>query len=99
MRNAGTLWIIALIMLLLDFYVFQAVRTVSQNLSERARFWVALGYWVFSVLAILALISFPYVQAFQASRFYRNYVFAILVGLFFANVSNDATHTNYNSKN
>lgn len=84
MRNAGTLWIIALIMLLLDFYVFQAVRTVSQNLSERARFWVALGYWVFSVLAILALISFPYVQAFQASRFYRNYIFAILVGLFFA---------------
>jgi hypothetical protein len=46
MRNAGTLWVIALIMLLLDFYVFQAVRIVTQNLSDRARMWVHMGYWV-----------------------------------------------------
>lgn len=84
MRNAGTLWVIALIMLLLDFYVFHAVRIVTQNLSERVRMWIHIGYWVFSVLALVALLSFPYVQAFQHSRFYRNYVFAILVGLFFA---------------
>lgn len=84
MRNAGTLWVIAFIMLLLDFYVFQAVRVVTQNLSDRVRMWVHLGYWIFSVLALLALVSFPYVQAMQQSRFYRNYIFAILVGLFFA---------------
>ena len=85
MRNAGTLWVIALIMLLLDFYVFQAVRIVTQNLSDRARMWVHMGYWVFSGLALIALLSFPYVQALQNSRFYRNYVFAILVGLFLPN--------------
>ncbi len=84
MRNAGTLWMIALIMLLLDFYVFQAIRIVTQNLSERLRLWIHIGYWVFSVLAIVALLLFPYVQALQHSKFYRNYVFAILVGLFFA---------------
>ncbi len=84
MRNAGTLWIIALIMLLLDFYVFQAVRVVTQNLSERARLWVYIGYWVLSGLALIAILSFPYIQALQSSKFYRNYVFAILVGLFFA---------------
>lgn len=84
MRNAGTLWIIALIMLLLDFYVFQAVRVVTQNLSERGRLWVYVGYWVLSGLALIAILSFPYIQALQSSRFYRNYIFAILVGLFFA---------------
>lgn len=84
MRNAGTLWVIAVIMLLLDFYVFQAVRTVTQNLSDRVRMLIHIGYWVVSALTLLALVSFPYIQALQTSRFYRNYVFAILVGLFFA---------------
>lgn len=84
MRNAGTLWVIALIMLLLDFYVFQAVRTVSQTLSERTRTIIHLAYWVVSICTLLALLSFPYIQLLQNSKFYRNYVFAILVGLFFA---------------
>lgn len=84
MRNASTWWIIAVIMLLLDFYVFQAVRTVTQNLSERTRMIIHIGYWVLSAVTLLALLSFPYIQTLQTSKFYRNYVFAILVGLFFA---------------
>ena len=84
MRNAGTLWVIALIMLLLDFYVFQAVRTVTQTLSDKTRLIIHIGYWVLSVVTLLALLSFPYIQLLQNSKFYRNYIFAILVGLFFA---------------
>lgn len=84
MRNAGTLWVIALIMLLLDFYVFQAVRTVTQTLSDKTRMIIHIGYWVLSVVTLLALLSFPYIQLLQNSKFYRNYIFAILVGLFFA---------------
>lgn len=84
MRNAGTLWVIALIMLLLDFYVFQAVRTVTQTLSDKTRMIIHIGYWVLSVLTLIALLSFPYIQLLQNSKFYRNYIFAILVGLFFA---------------
>ena len=84
MRNAGTLWVIALIMLLLDFYVFQAVRTVTQTLSDKTRMIIHIGYWVLSVVTLVALLSFPYIQLLQNSKFYRNYVFAILVGLFFA---------------
>jgi uncharacterized protein len=84
MRNAGTLWVIALIMLLLDFYVFQALRTVTQTLSDKTRMVIHIGYWILSVLTLIALLSFPYIQLLQNSKFYRNYVFAILVGLFFA---------------
>jgi predicted MPP superfamily phosphohydrolase len=84
MRNASTWWIIAAIMLLLDLYVFQALKTVTHNASERTRTVIHVAYWVVSGLTLVALLSFPYIQALQASKMFRNYVFAILVGLFFA---------------
>lgn len=84
MRNSGAFWVIALIMLLLDYYVFQAVKVVTQPLSERWRIVVHYSYWVVSILTIAALLSFPFIQVLQSSRTYRNYVFAILVGLFLA---------------
>jgi predicted MPP superfamily phosphohydrolase len=84
MRNASTWWIIAAIMLLLDLYVFQALRTVTHNASERARTVIHITYWVVSGLTLLALLSFPYIYTLQTSKLFRNYVFAVLVGLFFA---------------
>ncbi|HVZ26576.1 MAG TPA: metallophosphoesterase [Sediminibacterium sp.] len=84
MRHSGIWWIIALLMLLLDLYVFQAVKTVSQHFQERTRAVILVGYWCISALTLLALVAFPYIQALQTSKLFRNYVFAILVGLFFA---------------
>jgi hypothetical protein len=86
MRNASTWWIIALIMVLLDLYVYQALRTVTQNSNEKLRMTVQITYWVISGLTLVALLSFPYIQALQTSKLFRNYVFAILVGLFFAKI-------------
>jgi predicted MPP superfamily phosphohydrolase len=86
MRNAGTWWIIAAIMLLLDIYVYQAVRTVTQHSGERVRMTVHVSYWVVSAIALVAMLSFPYILTLQNSKLFRNYVFAILVGLFFAKV-------------
>lgn len=84
MRNASTWWIIALIMLLLDLYVYQALKTVTQNSGEKARMLVQVSYWVISGLTLATLISFPYIQALQSSKVFRNYVFALMAGLFFA---------------
>ncbi len=84
MRNASTWWIIAVIMLLLDLYVFQALKTVTQTSNERVRTVIHVTYWVISGVTLVALLSFPYIQALQTSKLFRNYVFAILVGLFFA---------------
>ncbi len=86
MRNASTWWIIALIMVLLDLYVYQALRTVTQNSNEKLRVVVQISYWVISGLTLAMLLSFPYIQALQTSKVFRNYVFAILVGLFFAKI-------------
>ncbi len=84
MRNSSTWWIIALVMLLLDFYVFQALKTVTQQSSEKMRFAIQLTYWLVSGATLLLLLSFPYIQTLQTSKIFRNYVFAILIGLFFA---------------
>lgn len=84
MRNASTWWIIAFLMLLLDFYVYQAIKTVSQNSSERAKWLVQVIYWSISVVTLASLLSLPYIQALQTNKIFRNYVFAILVGLFLA---------------
>lgn len=84
MRNASTWWIIALIMLILDLYVYQALKTVTQHSGEKTRVAVHVTYWLISGLTLVALLAFPYIQALQASKIFRNYVFAILVGLFFA---------------
>ncbi|MBS1640106.1 MAG: metallophosphoesterase [Bacteroidetes bacterium] len=84
MRTSGFWLIIAGIMLLVDFYVFQVVKSVSQNTSEKTKLIVAIVYWVVSITALALLISFPYIQYFQTSKNLRNYVFAIIAGLFFA---------------
>lgn len=84
MRNASTWWIIAFLMLLLDFYVYQAIKTVSQNSSERAKWVIQIVYWGISALTLASLLSLPYIQALQTNKIFRNYVFAIMVGLFLA---------------
>jgi predicted MPP superfamily phosphohydrolase len=84
MRNSGTLWVVAGIMLLLDWYVFQAVKTVTQPLGEKWRMLIHGAFWVVSALTIVSILCFPFIPALQQSKIFRNYVFAILVGLFLA---------------
>jgi predicted MPP superfamily phosphohydrolase len=84
MRSATSWWIIALIIFLLDLYVFQALKTVSQQGSERARQAIYITYLAVSFFTIATILSFPYIQFLQSSKIFRNYVFAILIGLFLA---------------
>lgn len=84
MRSTSGWWIVVVVMLLIDLYVFMAVRSVTQNSSEKARIIIYTIYWVISAIGVITILSFPYVQAFQTNIILRNYVFALLVGLFFA---------------
>ncbi len=73
-------------MLLLDFYVFQALKTVSQNSSDRTKNIIFYSYWTISIATIISVLFFPKLHLLQTSKFFRNYVFAILVGLLFAKI-------------
>ena len=72
MRNPSFWWIIAGIMLLLDWYVFQSLKTVLQPQSERIRTVALSLHWTLAVLTLLALLLFPYLTYLQQSPFFRN---------------------------
>jgi predicted MPP superfamily phosphohydrolase len=84
MRSASTWWIIAIIMLLLDVYVYQAIKTVSQNSGDKSKLIIQITFWTISIITLASLLSLPYIQALQTNKIFRNYIFAILVGLFLA---------------
>lgn len=84
MRNWSGWWIIIGIMLLVDLYVFSALKSVTQNSGDKTKLAVYAVYWTISGGALLTVILFPFVEVFQRNIFFRNYVFAILVGFFFA---------------
>jgi len=84
MRNARFVWIILGIMMLLDFYVFQALKVVSQNLSQKTKMFVYGGYWTISIAVLLFLALLPFLNFYDWPAHFRNYIFAIIVGLLFA---------------
>ena len=86
MRNSPFWWVLIGFMLLLDLYVFQAVRVLTQSAGSRVKLFVHIGYWAISALAIITLIILPYLHFTQQHRLVRNTFFAIIVGLFFSKI-------------
>ena len=84
MRSARFVWIIIGIMALLDFYVFQALKVVSQNLSQKTKLFIYGGYWTISIAVLLFLAILPFINFYDWHAHFRNYIFAIIVGLLFA---------------
>lgn len=84
MRNSIFWWVFIGFMLLLDFYFFQALRTITQSANPKTRLIIYLVYWVISGSAIIVLISLPYLHFDQQNRLFRNTIFACIAGLFFA---------------
>lgn len=84
MRNTGILWIIALIMAVMDIYVFQVVRMLAQSAPPKARIIIYSLYWLISGFALLLMIILPYVNYSDWSKPVRTYLFAIMIGLFFS---------------
>jgi predicted MPP superfamily phosphohydrolase len=76
--------VIVSILALLDFYIFQVVRVLTHNSDPRVRSAVHIIYWVVSITALLLLICLPYLNYENWPKSARSYLFAILLGLFFA---------------
>lgn len=84
MRNSP-FWIIIIgLMLLLDFYVFQAVKVVSQSAAVKVRSIIFISYWSLSILALLTFVLLPFLHLENFSKGLRSVVFATLAALFFA---------------
>jgi predicted MPP superfamily phosphohydrolase len=84
MRSPSFLWIIVLLMTVLDVYIFQAVKVISASASPRARLIIYTVYWSLSGLTILLVLLIPLVNYEKWPRTFRTYLFATILGLFFA---------------
>ncbi len=87
MRTPTGATIIITIMLLLDTYVFQAVRMVSQSSSPKTKTIIYTLYWLISLLAVIGFALFVFTKQDFLGRNIRNYLFAIVVGLFLAKLA------------
>lgn len=82
MRSFSGRWILIIIVLLVDLYVFQAVRFTLQSVSPKIRYSVYGLYWGVSALAIITLILLPYLNLDNWPKSFRTYWMATIIGLF-----------------
>ncbi len=86
MRSPAFLLVITVVMLLLDFYVFQAIKVVSNGSSQRTKMVITIVFWTISVITLLFLFLMPYINYDKWPRTVRTYLFATILGLFFAKI-------------
>ena len=86
MRNAGFIWIIALIMAAIDLYVFQVVKMLCSSSSQRTRTIIFTAYWALSIAIIIFFILLPLLNTDRWPKNLRNYIFVTIIGFFFAKV-------------
>ncbi len=73
--------------LLLDTYVFQAIKSVSQGLSPKAKAILYTVYWCITAISIISFLLFVYTQQDFLGRKVRTYLFATVIGLFLAKIT------------
>lgn len=86
MRNSGFAWILLAIIVLVDIYVFQALKTVTQHSANRTRIILFSIYWLLSACTFFFILLMPYLNTENWPKSVRSYTFALLIGLFFSKV-------------
>jgi predicted MPP superfamily phosphohydrolase len=84
MRNRSGWWIIVLIMIALDFYVFQVIKALASGATERTKLTIYAVYWTISIAAAGTMLLLPYLNYESWPKTARTYVFVTIIGLFFA---------------
>jgi len=73
-------------MLLLDFYVFSALKSVSASASENTRAVIFVLYWLVAISAIAGLVLFALTDATFMTKKIRTYLFATILAFVFAQI-------------
>jgi len=84
MRTPLGAFIAIVVMLLLNTYIFQAIKTVAQSASPRTRTIIYIAFWAISVLAIIGFLVFVFTGPNLLPKMVRTYLFATVIGLFLA---------------
>ena len=82
MRRFSGTWIFIIIVLLIDLYVFQAVKLTAQTATPKIKFIVYGLYWAVSAVVVVTLVIIPYINLDNWPKSFRTYWMATIIGLF-----------------
>ncbi len=72
--------------LLMDTYIFQAIKTVSQSASPKTRTIIYAIYWTISAIAVISFLLFLFTDHTFLGKRFRTYLFAVSIGLFLSKI-------------
>ncbi|MBC7937960.1 MAG: metallophosphoesterase [Rhizobacter sp.] len=87
MRSPLGVIIFISVMLLLDYYFFQAVKTVSNAASSKTKMIIAAVYWGITIFCIAGFLLFAFTEQGLLGKKVRTNLFAIIIGLFLAKLT------------
>lgn len=86
MNRAALVFIAPAIFLLIDTYVYQAVRYLSRSASDSTQRTIAFIYWGFTILSLVAYIAMQLLPADSLSRQVRTFIWAGIAIPYFSKV-------------
>ncbi len=87
MRSPFGAFIFVAVMLIMDTYVFQAIKAVCHSASPKTKAIVYSIYWTITALAVIGFLLFAFTDQHFLPRKVRTYLFAIVIGLFLAKLT------------
>ncbi|MEO7444437.1 MAG: metallophosphoesterase, partial [Ferruginibacter sp.] len=87
MRSPTSVAIFIAFFLALDFYFFQAVKTITQSASPKTRMIVYIIYWSLTAVSVIGLLLFMFTGPDLLGKKIRTYLFAGIIGLFLAKLT------------
>ncbi|MFD2932159.1 metallophosphoesterase [Spirosoma flavum] len=86
MNRTVLFFILPAILLLIDWYVFQAVKTLSRSATESTQRTIALLYWGFTALSLLLYVVMQLIPPDSISRNTRTFLWAIIAIPYFSKI-------------
>ena len=84
MNRTSLFLVLPVILLLIDFYVFQAVKTLSRSATETTQRTITLLYWGFSVFSLLLYVALQVLPPDSISRQVRTFMWAAIAIPYFS---------------
>src|SRR5690606_1952152 len=82
MRRFFLSWLFIVLILLIDLYVFQAVKLVVQSSGVKIKYAIYVLYWTLSAAVVITLALLPYIHLDNWPKTLRTYWIAIVIGIF-----------------
>ena len=76
MRSPIFILVFVSILILIDFYIFHVLKTLSQGASSQVKSIIFVAYWALCVVSVTSFMLFPFIS----NPYFRQYVFSISIG-------------------